>query len=100
MMIKRPNGTGLGRARTAIRRARRMGVALIASLTLSGALAAWMLIQTLSGSSVPSLPRAGERIDVSFAGLRDTRRAAVDEHPPATRYRRVPFGLTPCPTPS
>ena len=83
--------------RTAIRRARRMGVALIASLTLSGALAAWMLIQTLSGSSVPSLPRAGERIDVSFAGLRDTRGAALDEHALATRYRLVTFGFTTCP---
>src|SRR5256885_8310677 len=51
----------------------------------------WMLIQTLSGSSGPSLPRAGERIEVSFAGLRDTRGAALDEHALATRYRLVTF---------
>src|SRR2546429_952034 len=83
--------------RTAIHRARRMGVALIASLTLSGALAAWMLIQTLSGSSGQSVPRAGERIDASFDGLRDTRGAALDEHALATRYRLVTFGFTTCP---
>src|SRR5256885_12073152 len=71
--------------RTAIRRARRTGIALAVSLTVSGALAAWMLIQTLSGSSGPSLPRAGERIEVSFAGLRDTRGAALDEHALADR---------------
>ena len=81
----------------AIRRARRMGVALIASLTVSAALAAWMLIQSLSGSSVESVPRAGERIDASFAGLRDTRGAAVDEHALASRYRLVTFGFTTCP---
>ena len=81
----------------AIRRARHMGVALIASLTVSAALAVWMLIQTLSGSGVESVPRAGERIDASFAGLRDTRGAAVDEHALATRYRLVTFGFTTCP---
>ncbi len=74
-----------------------MGVALIASLIVSAALAVWMLIQTLSGSSVESVPRAGERIDASFAGLRDTRGAAVDEHALATRYRLVTFGFTACP---
>ncbi len=74
-----------------------MGVALIASLIVSAALAVWMLIQTLSGSSVESVPRAGERIDASFAGLRDTRGAAVDEHALATRYRLVTFGFTTCP---
>jgi protein SCO1/2 len=74
-----------------------MGVALIVSLIVSAALAVWMLIQTLSGNSVESVPRAGERIDVSFAGLRDTRGAAVDEHALATRYRLVTFGFTTCP---
>ncbi len=74
-----------------------MGVTLIASLIVSAALAVWMLIQTLSGSSVESVPRAGERIDASFAGLRDTRGAAVDEHALATRYRLVTFGFTACP---
>jgi len=74
-----------------------MGVTLIASLIVSAALAVWMLIQTLSGSSVESVPRTGERIDASFAGLRDTRGAAVDEHALATRYRLVTFGFTTCP---
>ena len=74
-----------------------MGVTLIASLIVSAALAVWMLIQTLSGSSVESVPPAGERIDASFAGLRDTRGAAVDEHALATRYRLVTFGFTACP---
>lgn len=97
-MRERPNGKGLGGARTAIRRARPMGVALIVSLTVSGALAAWMLIQTLSGRSVESVPRTGERIDASFAGLRDTSGAAVDEHALATRYRLVTFGFTACPS--
>jgi protein SCO1/2 len=96
-MGKRPNGKGLGRARTAIRRARRMGVALVVSLTVSGALAVWMLIQTLSGGSVESVPRAGQQIDASFAGLLDTSGAAVDEHAIATRYRLVTFGFTACP---
>jgi cytochrome oxidase Cu insertion factor (SCO1/SenC/PrrC family) len=81
----------------AIRTARRMGIALIASLTVSAALAVWMLVQTLSGSSVESVPRAGEQINASFAGLRDTRGAAVDEHALATRYRLVTFGFTACP---
>src|SRR2546430_2460070 len=85
-----PNRKEISRARAAIRRARRTGVALAVSLTVSGALAAWMLIQTLSGSSVQSVPRAGERIDASFAGLRDTRGAALDEHALATRYRGAP----------
>ena len=92
-----PNRKEISRARAAIRRARRTGVALAVSLTVSGALAAWMLIQTLSGSSVQSVPRAGERIDASFAGLRDTRGAALDEHALATRYRLVTFGFTTCP---
>jgi len=74
-----------------------MGVTLIASLIVSAALAVWMLMQTLSGSSVESVPPAGERIDASFAGLRDTRGAAVDEHALATRYRLVTFGFTACP---
>jgi len=95
-MGKKPN-KGLGRARTAIRRARRMGVALIVSLTVSGALAVWMLLQTLSGGSVDQVPRAGERINASFAGLRDTSGAAVDEHAIAARYRLVTFGFTACP---
>jgi protein SCO1/2 len=97
MMGKMRNGKRISRARTAIRRARRMGVALIVSLTVSGALAVWMLIQTLSGGSVGSVPRAGEQIDASFAGLRDTRGAAVDERALATRYRLVTFGFTACP---
>jgi len=96
-MGKMRNGKRISRARTAIRRARRMGVALIVSLTVSGALAVWMLIQTLSGGSVGSVPRAGEQIDASFAGLRDTRGAAVDERALATRYRLVTFGFTACP---
>src|SRR6267378_6188171 len=95
-MRKRPSVKGLGRARAAIRRARRMGIALIVSLTVSGALVVWMLIQTLSGGSV-SVPRAGEQIDASFAGLRDTRGAALDEHAIAARYRLVTFGFTACP---
>ena len=74
-----------------------MGVTLIASLIVSAALAVWMLMQTLSGSSVESVPRAGEWIDASFAGLRDTRGAALDEHALATRYRLVTFGFTACP---
>ena len=96
-MRKRPNGNGLGQARAAIRRARGTGVALIVSLVMSGALAVWMLIQTLSGSSVQSVPRAGEQIDASFTGLRDTRGAAVDERALAMRYRLVTFGFTACP---
>jgi protein SCO1 len=96
-MTTRRNGKGISRARTAIRTARRTGVALIVSLTVSGGLAVWMLIQTLSGGSVGSVPRAGEQIDASFAGLRDTRGAAVDERALATRYRLVTFGFTACP---
>jgi protein SCO1/2 len=96
-MEKMRNGKRISRARTAIRRARRMGVALIVSLTVSGGLAVWMLIQTLSGGYVGSVPRAGEQIDASFAGLRDTRGAAVDERALATRYRLVTFGFTACP---
>ena len=96
-MGKRPNGKGLGRARTAIRRARRMGVALIVSLTVSAAMAVWMLIQTLSGGSGASMPHAGEQIDASFAGLRDTSGAVVDERALTTRYRLVTFGFTACP---
>jgi protein SCO1/2 len=96
IMRKRPNVTGLGRARAAIRRARGTGVALIVSLIVSGALAVWMLIQTLSGGSV-SVPRAGDLIDASFTGLRDTRGAAVDERALAARYRLVTFGFTACP---
>src|SRR5580704_4003935 len=95
-MGKMRNGTGISRARTAIRRARRTGVALIVSLAVSGALAVWMLIQTLSGAG-ESVPRAGEQIDASFAGLRDTRGAVVDEGALATRYRLVTFGFTACP---
>ncbi len=74
-----------------------MGVALLVSLTVSAAMAVWMLIQTLSGGAVESAPRAGEQIDASFAGLRDTSGAAVDEHAIATRYRLVTFGFTACP---
>jgi len=74
-----------------------MGVALIVSLTVSAAMAVWMLIQTLSGGSGASVPRAGEQIDASFAGLRDTSGAAVDERALATRYRLVTFGFTACP---
>jgi protein SCO1/2 len=96
-MGKRPNGKGLGRARTAIRRARRMGVALIVSLTVSAAMAVWMLIQTLSGGSGASMPHAGEQIDASFAGLRDTSGAVIDERALTTRYRLVTFGFTACP---
>ena len=96
-MGKRPNGKGLGTARTAIRRARRMGVALIVSLTVSAAMAVWMLIQTLSGGSGASMPHAGEQIDASFAGLRDTSGAVVDERALTTRYRLVTFGFTACP---
>ena len=96
-MGKRPNGKGLGRARTAIRRARRMGVALIVSLTVSAAMAVWILIQTLSGGSGASMPHAGEQIDASFAGLRDTSGAVIDERALATRYRLVTFGFTACP---
>jgi cytochrome oxidase Cu insertion factor (SCO1/SenC/PrrC family) len=96
-MGKMRNGKRISRARTAIRRARRTGVALIVSLAVSGGLAVWMLIQTLSGGSVESVPRAGEQIDASFAGLRDTRGAAVDERALATRYRLVTFGFTACP---
>jgi protein SCO1/2 len=96
-MRERPNRKGLGGARTAIRRARRMGVALIVSLTVSAAMAVWMLIQTLSGGSGASVPRAGEQINASFAGLRDTRGVAVDERALATRYRLVTFGFTACP---
>ncbi len=77
IMRKRPNGKGLGQARAAIRRARGTGVALIVSLAVSGGLAVWMLIQTLSGGSVESVPRAGEQIDASFTGLRDTRLTSV-----------------------
>jgi len=44
-----------------------------------------------------SVPRAGEQIDASFAGLRDTRGAALDEHAIAARYRLVTFGFTACP---
>jgi len=95
-MTTRRNDKGIGRARTAIRTARRTGVALTVSLAVSGGLAVWMLIQTLSGA-VESGPRAGEQIDASFAGLRDTRGAAVDEHAFATRYRLVTFGFTTCP---
>ena len=84
-------------ARAVIRRTRRMGVALLVSLTVSAAMAVWMLIQTLSGGAVGSAPRAGEQIDASFAGLRDTRGVAVDEHALATRYRLVTFGFTTCP---
>jgi len=96
-MGKRPNGKGLGRARTAIRRARRMGVALIVSLTVSAAMAVWILIQTLSGGSGASMPHAGEQIDASFAGLRDTSGAVIDERALTTRYRLVTFGFTACP---
>jgi protein SCO1 len=96
-MGKRPNGKGLGRARTAIRRARRMGVALIVSLTVSAAMAVWMLIQTLSGGSGASMPHAGEQIDASFSGLRDTSGAVIDERALTTRYRLVTFGFTACP---
>jgi len=96
-MEKMRNGKRISRARTAIRRARRTSVALIVSLAVSGGLAVWMLIQTLSGGSVESVPRAGEQIDASFAGLRDTRGAAVDERALATRYRLVTFGFTACP---
>src|ERR1700730_2009848 len=96
-MRERPNRKGISRARTAIRRSRRMGVALIVSLTVSAAMAVWMLIQTLSGGSGASVPRAGEQIDASFAGLRDTSGAAVDERALATRYRLVTFGFTACP---
>jgi protein SCO1/2 len=96
-MGKRLNGKGLGRARTAIRRARRMGVALIVSLTVSAAMAVWMLIQTLSGGSGASMPHAGEQIDASFAGLRDTSGAVIDERALTTRYRLVTFGFTACP---
>jgi len=96
-MGKMRSGKRISRARTAIRRARRTGVALIVSLAVSGGLAVWMLIQTLSGGSVESVPRAGEQIDASFAGLRDTRGAAVDERALATRYRLVTFGFTACP---
>jgi protein SCO1/2 len=96
-MGKRPNGKGLGRARTAIRRARRMGVALIVSLTVSAAMAVWMLIQTLSGGSGASVPHAGEQIDASFSGLRDTSGAVIDERALTTRYRLVTFGFTACP---
>jgi len=64
---------------------------------VSAAMAVWMLIQTLSGGAVGSAPRAGEQIDASFAGLRDTRGVAVDEHALATRYRLVTFGFTTCP---
>ena len=96
-MGNRPNGKGLGRARTAIRRARRMGVALIVSLTVSAAMAVWMLIQTLSGGSGASMPHAGEQIDASFAGLRDTSGAVIDERALTTRYRLVTFGFTACP---
>jgi protein SCO1/2 len=95
-MGKMRNGKGISRARTAIRRARSMGVAPIVSLTVSAALAVWMLIETLSGA-VESVPRAGEQIDASFAGLRDTRGAVVDERALATRYRLVTFGFTACP---
>ena len=95
-MEKSPNGKRINGARTAIRRARGMGVALMVSLTVSGALALWMLFQTLAGSTVESLPRAGEQIDASFVGLRDTSGAAVDERALATRYRLVTFGFTAC----
>jgi cytochrome oxidase Cu insertion factor (SCO1/SenC/PrrC family) len=96
-MGKMRNAKRISRARTAIRRSRRTGVALIVSLAVSGGLAAWMLIQTLSGGSVESVPRAGVQIDASFAGLRDTRGASVDERALATRYRLVTFGFTACP---
>ena len=96
-MGKRPHVKGLSGARAVIRRTRRMGVALLVSLTVSAAMAVWMLIQTLSGGAVGSVPRAGEQIDASFAGLRDTRGVAVDEHALATRYRLVTFGFTTCP---
>jgi protein SCO1/2 len=95
-MGKIRNGKRISSARTAIRRARGTGVALIVSLAVSGGLAVWMLIQTLTGA-VESVPRAGEQIDASFAGLRDTRGAAVDERALATRYRLVTFGFTACP---
>jgi protein SCO1/2 len=74
-----------------------MGVALIVSLTVSGAMAVWMLIQTLSGGS-GAMPRAGEQIDASFAGLRDTSGAVIDERALASRYRLVTFGFTACPS--
>ena len=74
-----------------------MGVALIVSLTVSAAMAVWMLIQTLSGGSGASMPHAGEQIDASFAGLRDTSGAVVDERALTTRYRLVTFGFTACP---
>ena len=96
-MEKMRNGKRISRARTAIRRARRMGVALIVSLTVSAAMAVWMLIQTLSGGSGASMPHAGEQIDASFAGLRDTSGAVIDERALTTRYRLVTFGFTACP---
>jgi protein SCO1/2 len=74
-----------------------MGVALIVSLTVSAAMAVWMLIQTLSGGSGASMPHAGEQIDASFAGLRDTSGAVIDERALTTRYRLVTFGFTACP---
>ena len=92
-----PGRPDLRGARAVIGRTRRMGVALLVSLTVSAAMAVWMLIQTLSGGAVGSAPRAGEQIDASFAGLRDTRGVAVDEHALATRYRLVTFGFTTCP---
>jgi len=73
-----------------------MGVALIVSLTVSAAMAVWMLIQTLSGGSVESVPHTGEQIDASFAGLRDTSGAVIDERALTTRYRLVTFGFTAC----
>jgi protein SCO1/2 len=96
-MNKRRNSKGVSKAPIASRRARRASLAIIMGLTVSGVLAVWMLIQTLSGGSVESVPRAGEQIDASFAGLRDTSGAAVDELALTTRYRLVTFGFTACP---
>lgn len=96
-MGNKTSGKGLGRARTAIRRSRRMGVALIVSLCVSAAMAVWMLIQSVSGGSGASVPRAGEQINASFTGLRDTSGASLDEHALASRYRLVTFGFTACP---
>ncbi len=95
-MGKRFDSKGMTRTRDAIRKARRASLAIVAGFLVSGALVIWMLIQTVSGP-VQSVPRAGEQINASFAGLRDTSGAALDERILGGRYRLVTFGFTACP---
>jgi protein SCO1 len=85
------------RPRASIGRRYGAGVLLIAGVLATGALAAWMLLRGEGGDASRTPPLMGERIDASFAGLKDTHGLSVDEAALMPRYRLVTFGYTTCP---